>query len=303
MASEIGHQKAEGRIIFQSERIVEPEAATDVVLSVARMGALPPGVEWPDGRQQIGDALRGACAQFDTGPQPSADDGPQPETQADKLCGHLEQYENPPFTIQRLCELILEPKRHYKTMYKFANACGMLLTVSGEINLAVVALPVEDQAAVVRGWAALRERDEEYWRRKAAEDVQEAAQPDAIAAAATAALAVTDGMDVMPGSPGTAPWGAAGAQQTGEADSGAAAGNGENKEPDTQAPITKSATDKEQLKGGDESAPKRARTVEDEDGNGATNGGAGGGTVMEKLADEAEDRADTAAIAGAEEID
>ena len=88
------------------------------------------------------------------------------ETQADKLCGHLEQYENPPFTIQRLCELILEPKRHYKTMYKFANACGMLLTVSGEINLAVVALPVEDQAAVVRGWAALRERDEEYWRRK-----------------------------------------------------------------------------------------------------------------------------------------
>ena len=42
MASEIGHQKAEGRIIFQSERIVEPEAATDVVLSVARMGALPP---------------------------------------------------------------------------------------------------------------------------------------------------------------------------------------------------------------------------------------------------------------------
>ena len=82
-------------------------------------------------------------------------------------------------------------------------------------------------------------------------------------------------MDVMPGSPGTAPWGAAGAQQTGEADSGAAAGNGENKEPDTQAPITKSATDKEQLKGGDESAPKRARTVEDEDGNGATNGGAG----------------------------
>lgn len=37
---------------------------------------------------------------------------------------HMTDYERsrPPFTIQRLCELIIDPKRHYRMYIKYMNA-------------------------------------------------------------------------------------------------------------------------------------------------------------------------------------
>ena len=39
----------------------------------------------------------------------------------------FEGFAAPPFTMPRLCALLLEPRRHYRTRAKFTNACAKLL--------------------------------------------------------------------------------------------------------------------------------------------------------------------------------
>ena len=109
-----------------------------VLQSIAHLGVLPAGMEWAAARGVIQARLAEALASFaadpaaQEGPAPMEEDAPwvEPELTREELCERLEQFAGPPFTIQRLCELLLEPRRHYRTRGKLAYACGKLLSVS-----------------------------------------------------------------------------------------------------------------------------------------------------------------------------
>lgn len=106
-----------------------------IVHSIAHLGVLPPSTDWTAARGAIRAQLAQVLAEFaaegQTGSAPMEEDSLQvePELTDEELCGRLEDFDGPPFTIQRLCELLLEPRRHYRRRSKFAFACGKLLTV------------------------------------------------------------------------------------------------------------------------------------------------------------------------------
>ena len=59
-----------------------------------------------------------------------------------RLLTLLQDFPNPPFTVQRLCELLLDPHRIYATSTrKVASAIEKLLTVSSTVPLMQVAAP------------------------------------------------------------------------------------------------------------------------------------------------------------------
>lgn len=119
--------------------MVESAGATssaDVLQSIAHLGVLPAGTDWTAARGAIHAQLAQVLAEFAAEGQ--AESAPmmeedslqvEPELTDEELCARLEEFEGPPFTIQRLCELLLEPRRHYRRRSKFAFACGKLLTV------------------------------------------------------------------------------------------------------------------------------------------------------------------------------
>ena len=57
---------------------------------------------------QVGPAL----------PLPGADSLPSLQ---DRLRGHLDQFTDAPFTLQRLCELLLEPHKQYARLHKLVS--------------------------------------------------------------------------------------------------------------------------------------------------------------------------------------
>lgn len=58
-----------------------------------------------------------------------AGDGSYDES-CSRLYGLLESFEGPPFTIQRICELLLHPHQHHKTKRKLLYALDKLLSVT-----------------------------------------------------------------------------------------------------------------------------------------------------------------------------
>ena len=52
----------------------------------------------------------------------------------DAILEQLESFEEPPFTIQRLCELLLDPKRHYKSIGKYLRAVEKSILVTSSID-------------------------------------------------------------------------------------------------------------------------------------------------------------------------
>ena len=129
-------------------------AGLSTLESIATLGVLPSGTPWaaeggaPCARRSIAERLAEVLAAFAEpqrgagaggagggadGAAAMAEDGggraPPPEFTAEQLCARLEGFAAPPFTMQRLCELLLEPRRHYRTLAKFTNACAKLLIV------------------------------------------------------------------------------------------------------------------------------------------------------------------------------
>lgn len=106
-----------------------------IVQSIAHLGVLPANTDWTAARGAIRAHLAQVLADFAAEAQaasvPMEEDSSQvePELTDEELCARLEEFEGPPFTMQRLCELLLEPRRHYRRRSKFAFACGKLLTV------------------------------------------------------------------------------------------------------------------------------------------------------------------------------
>ena len=59
-----------------------------------------------------------------------------------RLLSLLQEFPNAPFTVQRLCELLLDPHRIYTTSTrKMSSAVEKLLTVSSTVPLMQVAVP------------------------------------------------------------------------------------------------------------------------------------------------------------------
>ena len=51
-------------------------------------------------------------------PLPGADSLPSLQ---ERLRGHLDQFTDAPFTLQRLCELLLEPHKQYARLHKLVS--------------------------------------------------------------------------------------------------------------------------------------------------------------------------------------
>ncbi|CAI8052214.1 Serine/threonine-protein phosphatase 4 regulatory subunit 2 [Geodia barretti] len=57
--------------------------------------------------------------------------GEEDKEMRQQLLKHLDHFENAPFTVQRLCELILQPKKHYKKLDCYLKAVEKNLLVVG----------------------------------------------------------------------------------------------------------------------------------------------------------------------------
>lgn len=53
----------------------------------------------------------------------------------ERFTGMLAGFQGPPWTLQRLCELLLEPRKQYQRLHKLALALEKLLLVTGEAEL------------------------------------------------------------------------------------------------------------------------------------------------------------------------
>ena len=57
---------------------------------------------------------------------------------ARRACARIVSWRSfrPPFTLQRLCELVVNPRRFYKTLPKLVSALDKCVTVSSTLELA-----------------------------------------------------------------------------------------------------------------------------------------------------------------------
>jgi hypothetical protein len=82
----------------------------------------------------------------------SLDDG------VERLARALDAFREPPFTAQRLCELLLSPRDYYGSVDKLANAVEKLLTVTGMVPSLVSPPEAGDAMDVDENPAAVRAR-------------------------------------------------------------------------------------------------------------------------------------------------
>jgi len=68
-------------------------------------------------------------------PDKVADDRNQFEMNSKRLVAALDMFEGAPFTLQRLCELILSPKTYYKSTTKLVFGLEKLLSVSSILDV------------------------------------------------------------------------------------------------------------------------------------------------------------------------
>ena len=97
--------------------------------------------EWAQFKQVIAVKLEAVCAEYHGAVQdlPEAYDAV-----LKRLLALLEDFPNAPFTVQRLCELLLDPHRIYATSTrKVTSAFEKLLTVSSTVPTMAVARPKE----------------------------------------------------------------------------------------------------------------------------------------------------------------
>ncbi|DAZ98461.1 TPA: hypothetical protein N0F65_001162 [Lagenidium giganteum] len=57
------------------------------------------------------------------------------ESRCNTIAQVLSTFDGPPFTLQRLTEVILEPRKSYKSLNKFINALEKLLSVSSTLKV------------------------------------------------------------------------------------------------------------------------------------------------------------------------
>jgi serine/threonine-protein phosphatase 4 regulatory subunit 2 len=73
-----------------------------------------------------------AAEHVDVGPARPLPDNDSVDALCERFETLLEAFEGPPWTLQRLCELLLEPRKQYQRLHKLALALEKLLLVTGE---------------------------------------------------------------------------------------------------------------------------------------------------------------------------
>ncbi|RUS19407.1 protein phosphatase 4 core regulatory subunit R2 [Endogone sp. FLAS-F59071] len=58
----------------------------------------------------------------------------RPEDYQDRILSILDAFQGPPFTIQRLCELLTKPTEHHKTMIKYLRAMEKVVMVTSSFD-------------------------------------------------------------------------------------------------------------------------------------------------------------------------
>lgn len=98
--------------------------------------------DWPLVRslvvQQLGEQLTAyeAAEHVDVGPaRPLGTGDSDVQATVKRFTELLEQFQGPPWTLQRLCELVLEPRKQYQRLHKLILAIEKLLLVTGEVGL------------------------------------------------------------------------------------------------------------------------------------------------------------------------
>lgn len=66
-------------------------------------------------------------ARVEVGPAPPLADGETLGTVSTRLTGAVEAFEDAPFTVQRLAELLLEPQKQYSRLDKLVCACAAMM--------------------------------------------------------------------------------------------------------------------------------------------------------------------------------
>jgi len=123
-------QKHLQEFVGKDEKVLTP-ALEQILVNVAKTGLTCD--RWDHLKQLISTKLAKELPQFSDFPPPPITDPQMEENTAslfirvDKL---LSEFSEPPFTLQRICELTLQPQRHYKTAKKFLFALEKLVTVS-----------------------------------------------------------------------------------------------------------------------------------------------------------------------------
>ena len=95
--------------------------------------------EWAQLKQVVAVKLQAVCAEYHSAVQ----DLPEPyDAVLERLLSLLDDFPNAPFTVQRLCELLLDPHRIYTTSTrKVCSALEKLLTVSSTVPTMAIATP------------------------------------------------------------------------------------------------------------------------------------------------------------------
>jgi len=83
----------------------------------------------------LDDALKSFRSTEEIGPPRPSHNGTSLDTAAAALHDLLDSYSDPPFTIQRLCEVLLEPRKQYNRADKLLFALDKLLSVTSTVAL------------------------------------------------------------------------------------------------------------------------------------------------------------------------
>ncbi|KAI9271521.1 PPP4R2-domain-containing protein [Phascolomyces articulosus] len=84
---------------------------------------------WNDLKVAIKNAIVQQCEIIEK-KEPTPEEWSNIESIKTNILHSLEQHERPPFTIQRLCELVLDPRKHYRMFIKYMNAIEKVLLVT-----------------------------------------------------------------------------------------------------------------------------------------------------------------------------
>jgi len=126
-----------------------PTTLETVLIKIASNGEMPFDFEWKQISQLVKRKILYCIDSMNT----KAQYQPAEEytDSCDLLLQRMEMFTEAPFTIQRICELILEPEKYYKNTNKYIHALlKCLLVVSGWRKQAESDLPKEEPAKEVK---------------------------------------------------------------------------------------------------------------------------------------------------------
>jgi len=126
-----------------------PDSLQEILKSIAQNGQLPFELEWKQVSHVVRRRLLYCIDQMNTQSNYTGS-SEEYDSSCDLLLERIRLFHEAPFTLQRICELVIEPSKYYKNTNKYIHALlRCLLVVSGWRKPAQSDLPKEDQVAPI----------------------------------------------------------------------------------------------------------------------------------------------------------